>query len=137
MQGDAEPDALLRGSQVHHPDSGVRAGQHAAGADLRHGGGAQDGDGAARHAGGAGQAGRHRRLRWRIHDHAILQGPDSQGLGVPHPLALRRAHRRRRRTLVGRPRRRAHHRELRRVGRLVHHPGTYVLAGLQINYLMI
>uniref|UniRef100_A0A804QN49 WAT1-related protein n=1 Tax=Zea mays TaxID=4577 RepID=A0A804QN49_MAIZE len=128
--GNAEPGAVRRGAQVHQRDRGVRAHQHAAGADLRDGGGAQDGAGAAGHGGGAGQAGGHGGVRGRIHAHTLLQGPRPQGVGVPDPLALRGARVAPRRRRRGRrphgPRRgargRPRHRQLRRLGRLVHSP---------------
>ncbi|KAL5671722.1 hypothetical protein ACJX0J_016028, partial [Zea mays] len=127
LRGDAEPGAVLRGPQVHQPHRGVRAHQHAAGADVRDGGGAEDGVGAAGHAGGAGQAGGHGGVRGRLHGHTLLQGPRAGAVGVPAPLALRRGPRavarRRRRTLGSRRARgRPHHRQLRRLGRLVHPP---------------
>eukprot|EP00267_Zea_mays_P056467 XP_023156503.1 uncharacterized protein LOC100272817 isoform X2 [Zea mays] len=130
LRGNAEPGAVRRGAQVHQRDRGVRAHQHAAGADLRDGGGAQDGAGAAGHGGGAGQAGGHGGVRGRIHAHTLLQGPRPQGVGVPDPLALRGARVAPRRRRRGRrphgPRRgargRPRHRQLRRLGRLVHSP---------------
>ena len=131
LQGNAEPGAVLRGAKVDEPDGGVRAHQHAAGADLRDGGGAEDGVGAPRHGGGAGQAGGHGGVRGRLHGDPLLQGPRTRPVGVTDPLALRGGalHRggavvRRRRWPRGgrRARGRAHHRQLRRLGRLVHPP---------------
>ena len=91
MQRDAEPGVVLHGAQVHNADSGVRAQQHTPGINLCHGGRPQDGDSEARDALRAGQGFGHRRVRRRFHDHALLQGFATKGVGIPDALALRGA----------------------------------------------